>query len=137
MEIHELKQAIGNWRFTRRKGLYLFAALLALLVLEFLARPYYRPYIYRNNIHDFHIADTLGNSLGTFAAIYMFLFLLGGEKKHDRFILNTVVISVVLFELLQPLMGKPIDPWDVLATLIAGSLSLIAHTILYRRVQTS
>jgi hypothetical protein len=133
MEIQELKHSIVNWRFTSRKIFYLCAGLFALFTYEFLARPYYRPYVYRNNINDFHLADTLGNSLGTFAAIYISLFILGGDKKRDDFFLNTVVLSVIFYELIQPAMGKPIDPWDIIATLIVGCISLGIQAIIYRR----
>jgi hypothetical protein len=132
MTVDDFKREISNWKFTKQKAIYFAFGMSALLFYEFVARPYYRPYIYKNNINDFHIADTLGNSLGTIATIFGFLFLLGGEKKRDRFLIKTVTISLVVYEVTHPLLGKPIDPWDMAATIVTGGLCIILYTFLDR-----
>lgn len=132
MTLDDFKKEISNWKFTKQKAIYFAIGMIALLFYEFVARPYYRPYIYKNNINDFHIADTLGNSLGTIATIFGFLFLLGGEKKRDQFLLKTVTISVVVYEVAHPLLGKPIDRWDVAATILTGGLCIILYSFLDR-----
>ncbi len=118
------------WRFTRVRRFDLLVALISIALYEFVARPYYRPYIYSHGINDFHIADTIGNTLGTLATVFTFLFLLGGEIKRDLFIINTVTISVAIYELAHPLLGKPMDPWDLGATIVSGG---ICHLI-YRSI---
>ena len=100
------------------------------MVVYEIARATYRPYIYSQGINDFHIADTLGNSLGTVAAIFVFTSLLGRDLAQDYFMIRTVTISVAVYELAHPLLGKPIDPWDLVATIITGVLC----EILYRRI---
>jgi len=95
-----------------------------------IARAMYRPYIYSQGINDFHIADTIGNSLGTIAAIFVFTSLLGRDLAQDYFMICTVTISVALYELAHPLLGKPIDPWDLVATIITG----VFCEIIYRRI---
>ena len=114
-----LKSEITAWLHSRRRIVNWVVGLTALLVCE-AARSYYRPYIYANAIDDFHIADTLGNSFGTVAAVFVIISLLGRQKSHDLFLLHTVVISALVFEIASPLLGKPIDPWDLVATILAG-----------------
>jgi hypothetical protein len=124
-----LKEIIGgfkSWRFSRGRAFDLTVAIVSIGLYEFVARPYYRPYIYSNGINDFHLADTIGNTLGTAATVFSFLFVFGRDAKTDGFIINTVTISVALYELAHPLLGKPIDPWDFGATLLSG---VICHLI--------
>ena len=129
MTLLDIAYSIRTWKFTRQKLYFLLIGAGSLLLLEFVARPYYRPYIYKHNYYDAHIADTLGNSLGTFAAIFIFLLILGGDRDRNMFVWITVTIGVVLFELIQPLMGKPIDYRDVIATFVT---SAICHFVIRR-----
>ena len=96
---------------------------LGALVLTEVGRHVYRPFIYRRGIDDFHIADTLGNSLGTVATIFVLLAIFGRDHKSDDRIIVSATVGTVLYELASPLLGKPIDPWDATATIIAGGLS--------------
>ncbi len=133
MTLQELKEEIINWRFSKERVINLSIGLAALLIYEFIARPYYRPYIYSNNINDWHIADTLGNSLGTMATIFFFIGLIGRERTQHYFLITTVTISVALYEIAHPLLGKPIDFWDIIATFLTGGFcfmlyKLIVHT---------
>jgi hypothetical protein len=81
MTFKDLKEGISNWKFTRERGINLSIGFSAVLIYEFLARPIYRPYIYKNNINDFHLADTIGNSLGTIAIIFVLIHPLPLHKK--------------------------------------------------------
>jgi hypothetical protein len=123
MTLQELRQELGNWKFTRQRIIHLSIGLGALLLYEFVGRPIYRPYIYTHNIFDFHIADTLGNSLGTLTTIFVILGLLGRERDHYKFLIVTTTLAVTCFELAHPLLGKPIDLWDIAATMISGVFS--------------
>lgn len=127
MTLNDLKKEIRNWKLTRSKVVFFIIGLLAVLFYELVARHYYRPYIYKNHINDLHIADTLGNSLGTIATIFGFLFLLGGEKSRDQFLIKTVTFSLVVYEFSHPLLGKPIDPWDIVATILTGGFCFIIY----------
>ena len=128
MTIKDLKKEIITWRFTKYKIINLSIGISALLIYEFIGRPYYRPYIYSSQIYDFHIADTLGNSLGTIATIFILASLLSSEVSNGKFLIKIITLSVVLYEIAHPLLGKPIDIWDIVATLLAGTLSfLIVH----------
>lgn len=127
MVVKDLKDGIANWKFTRERMIHLTIGLSATLIYEFIARPIYRPYIYKNNINDFHVADTIGNSLGTIATIFVLIGFLGQGRAQHIFLIKTITISLVLYEIAHPLLGKPIDPWDVVATLLTGGLCLILY----------
>lgn len=131
MTVHDLRQGLSDWKLTRDKAIHLLIGFSALLILEFIARPIYRPYIYRNQINDFHLADTLGNSIGVMAAIFIPIGFFRGRSRH-LFLINTITISVVIFELAQPLLGKPVDPWDILATILTGMFCLVLYNVIHR-----
>jgi len=130
MTIKDLKKEIVAWRFTKYKIINLTIGICALLIYEFVGRPYYRPYIYSHKIYDFHIADTLGNSLGTIATIFILVSLLTRGATNGIFLIKIITFSVALYEIGHPLLGKPIDIWDIIATILAGVLSfLIFHSL--------
>ncbi len=122
MTIEDLTAEIRHWRWTRYKAANLLIGASALLLYELLGRPIYRPYIYANHINDFHIADTLGNTLGTVTTVFVAIAVFSKDRASGLFILKMATLGVVLFELLHPLLGKPTDVWDVAATLLTGAL---------------
>jgi hypothetical protein len=127
MTLHDLRDGIHNWKLTRERIINLAIGFFAVVIYEFLARPIYRPFIYKNNINDFHLADTIGNSLGTLATVFVLIGLIGQGRAQNLFLIKTITISVILYELAHPLLGKTIDPWDVLATLLTGGLCLMLY----------
>ena len=132
MTIEGFKKEIQNWKFTRYKLINLSIGIAALLIYEFIGWPWYRPYIYSNNINDFHIADTLGNSLGTITTIFTLIFLLSNEKVKGNYLVLLGTVSVTVFEIAHPLIGKPIDFWDILATLLTGGISFIIFNSIFK-----
>jgi hypothetical protein len=127
MKIKELKEDLYRWKISKERVIHFSIGIAALLIYEFIARPYYRPYIYQHQINDFHIADTLGNSLGTIATIFTLLALFGHTRPQHIFLINTITISVALYEVAHPLLGKPIDPWDILATIVSGGFCFLLY----------
>lgn len=132
MKLEDIKKAFTDWFFNKSRVFNLFIGLLAVLLYE-VARAYYRPYIYTNGLNDFHIADTLGNTLGTVATVFVFTSLFGTDRAREVFLIRTVTISVFLYELAHPLLGKPIDPWDMVATILAGIFCESVYKLIYRR----
>jgi hypothetical protein len=128
-----IRAEIRNWKFTKYKLVNLLMGIAALLTYEFIARPFYRPYIYSNKINDFHIADTLGNTLGTLAMIFILIFLLSSNKEKSNFLIKNGTVIMVVYELAQPLLGKPIDPWDILATLLTGATCYFIMNFVFQR----
>ena len=133
MTIVDLKTELSNWKLGKHRIIDLSIGVSTLLLHEFVAKPHYRKFIYSRNIHDFHIADTLGNSLGTITAIFIVAGLIGSEKNSNQFLIKTTTMAMILYELCQPLLGKPIDPWDILATLITGGWCGLVYDTIHRR----
>lgn len=131
MTIKDLKEGITNWKLTKERIINLSIGLAAVLIYEFIARPIYRPYIYRNNINDFHLADTIGNSLGTIATVFVLIGLIGKGRIQHLFLIKIITISVTLYEIAHPLLGKPIDLWDILATILTGGLCLLLYKFIH------
>lgn len=119
-------------RVSRFRIISFTIGMTALLIYEFIGLPYYRPYIYSNHINDFHMADTLGNTLGTIALIFLLIALFSDEKGKGRPLIKFGTIIALLMELLHPLLGKSIDIWDILATLTTGMLCLTAFNYLFK-----
>jgi glycopeptide antibiotics resistance protein len=126
-----IKTEITKWFSSKRRIINLLIGLSAVVIYE-VARATYRPFIYSNNINDFHIADTLGNSLGTVATVFVFASVLGRTITEDRFLLRTVAIAVFVYELAHPLLGKPIDVWDLMATVVGGVLCEIIYKWIHK-----
>ncbi len=117
---------------SKRRIINMAVGLSSVLLYE-AARAYYRPFIYSNAINDFHIADTLGNSLGTVAAVFVFTSLLGHDGARDLFLIRTVTISVLVYELAHPLLGKSIDIWDMAVTVLAGVFCEGLYKLLHKQ----
>lgn len=132
MTLSDFKAELRNWKLTRYKAINFAIGLAALLIYEFIARPIYRPYIYANKINDFHIADTLGNSLGAMATIFFLIALLSNDTAKGNYLLKLGTFSVVVFELAHPLLGKPIDGWDILATILTGLFSYLLYNGIFK-----
>jgi hypothetical protein len=131
MTIKDLTDGITGWKLTKERIINLAVGLTAVLIYEFIARPIYRPYIYRNNINDFHVADTIGNTLGTIATVFVLIGFIGKGRSQHIFLIKTITISVALYELAHPLLGKPVDPWDILATILTGGLCLMLYKVVH------
>jgi hypothetical protein len=137
MTIKDLKHSIITWRLTKERVINFSIGIVAILIYEFFARPIYRPYIYKNNINDLHIADTIGNSLGTIATIFILIGLIGQGRNQHLLLIKIITISIVLYELAHPLLGKPIDPWDIVATIVTGGLCFILYKIIHTAKPTN
>ena len=125
-------EIITKWMSSTRRILNLLVGISAVLLYE-IARAYYCPYIYSQSINDFHFADTIGNSLGTVATVFVFASLLGRDQAQDYFLIRTVTISVLVYEVAHPLLGKPIDLWDLVATVLAGIFCEVLHRLIHRQ----
>jgi len=131
MTIKDFKTELKNWRLTRYKLINFSISLSAVLVYEFIGRRIYRPYIYANGINDFHVADTLGNSLGTIATIFFLVALFSNDVFKGKYLIKLVTFSVILYEVAHPLLGKPIDIWDIVATVITGAISYLVYNLIF------
>jgi hypothetical protein len=132
MTLKDFVTEFRNWKFTKYKAINFAIGISALLIYEFVGRPIYRPYIYNNKINDFHIADTLGNTFGTLPTIFFLIAILSNDMKKGNYLIKLGTFSVVVFELAHPLFGKPIDIWDIIATILAGLVSYLIYNGIFK-----
>jgi hypothetical protein len=137
MKITDFKTELKNWKFTKYKVINFAIGISALLFYEFIGRPIYRPYIYTNKINDFHIADTLGNTFGTMPTIFFLIAILSNDTTKGNYLVKLGTFSVVIFELAHPLLGKPIDIWDIVATVLTGFMSYLIYNRIFRNTNKS
>ena len=135
MTLNDFKEEFINWKFTKYKAINFAIGISALLIYEFIGRPIYRTYIYNNKINDFHIADTLGNTFGTLPTIFFLIAILSNETTKGNYLIKLGTVSVVVFELASPMLGKPIDIWDIIATILTGFISYVIYNSIFREKQ--
>lgn len=102
-----------NWHY--KIGALLF------FVLGVVLSNTYRPYIYKNHIYDFHLADVIGNLVSVPS---LSLLLLGLNRYTFP---KAVLYSVCVWTIYEILPMGVFDYYDLLATLISG---LITYNVL-------
>jgi len=117
---------IGRGDYTALKKITLGIGASAFFLTE-MARSFYRPYIYANDIDDWVVADTIGNSLGTIAAVFMILTMSGRGTTWDWRLVAMVIAGLIGYELLNFASDHPFDVNDVVATLIFGGISVVVY----------
>ena len=104
--------------------IYFVIAVLFFFLTE-IGRNIYRPYIYSNNIDDYGIADSIGNSGGIIVQIFFMLAILNSPRKKVFRVIGFVVIGYILYEILQPYLPRGVFDWkDIYGTIIGGVISL-------------
>ena len=108
----------------RLRLVYLGIAVLFFFLTE-IGRNIYRPFIYSNNIDDYGIADSIGNSGGIIVQIFFMLAILNSPIKKVFRVIGFIVIGYILYEILQPYLPRGVFDWkDIYGTLIGGVISL-------------
>jgi len=108
----------------RLRVIYMGIAALFFFITE-IGRNIYRPYIYSNNIDDFGIADSIGNSGGIIVQIFFSLTILNSPGKKTFNVIGFLVIGYIIYEILQPYLPRGVFDWkDIYGTLIGGVISL-------------
>jgi len=114
------------------KKITLAIGISAYFVTE-MARSFYRPYIYANNIDDWVIADTIGNSLGTVTAVFMIVTMSGKGTNRDWRLVALVIGGLIGYEMLNIIGDHPFDINDVLATILFGGISVLVYARILAR----
>ena len=93
----------------------------------------YRPYIYQNNIFDFHIADSNSNFFAVPAAICFWFSI--AKSTVSRLMYSPLYFSVgfVLYEFI----GLTYDVYDILATIISGCICFMVIRFMIKRENRS
>lgn len=99
---------------TKRRLIYLLFALLCFgfgLLLNYT----YRPYVYRNQINDLHLADVIGNIVAVPAAAFFF-YAMNKSIRYNKFAI--LIIDFLIWCFYEVTLSNTFDWWDILASLI-------------------
>ena len=118
--------------YTTLKKITLAIGASAFFLTE-MARSFYRPWIYANDIDDWVVADTIGNSLGTVTAVFMILTMSGRGTSWDWRLVGIVIAGLIGYETLNLFGDHPFDQNDVIATLIFGLISIVVYARILAR----
>lgn len=101
---------------------------IVLLVLAFGASMAYRPWIYANNIQDFHLADSLPSFFSVIAIYAMNDLYYTIRKKPFNKIGELILITIVMliYEFIQ-LFGWGFDIFDIIAILLGAIVTFIIY----------
>jgi len=115
--------------------IYLMIAILAFFLTE-AGRYIYRPFIYENDINDYGIADSIGNSGGIIVQIFFMLAILNSPKKKIFRVIGFVTVGYVIYEILQPYLPKGVFDWkDIYGTVIGGVLAFLIILLIRKFVK--
>ena len=115
--------------------IYFVMAVIFFFLTE-IGRKIYRPFIYSNNIDDYGIADSIGNSGGIIVQIFFMLAVLNSQGKKIFRVIGFIVIGYILYEILQPYFPRGVFDWkDIYGTLIGGLISLFVLIIIKKIVK--
>ncbi len=97
-----------------------------------IGRKIYRPFIYENDINDFGLADSVGNSGGIIVQIFFGLTILNSSYKKGFRLIGLFVIGYILYEVVQPYLPRGVfDLKDVYGTLLGGFVGLLIYLLIH------
>ena len=115
--------------------IYFVIAFIWFLITE-AGRNIYRPFIYTNNINDYGIADSIGNSGGIIVQIFFTLAIINSPRKKATNIFILLVGGYILYEIVQPYLPRGVFDWkDIYGTLIGGLIAFIIFLILHKVIK--
>jgi uncharacterized membrane protein len=119
-------------RIDTRRIVYLIIFILSFIVTEF-GRHVYRPIIYRNNINDFGLADSIGNMGGIIVQVFFGLALLNSDYKQGFRVIGFLTTGYIIYEIVQPILPKGTFDWkDIIGTLLGGMVSAIVFFLIQK-----
>jgi hypothetical protein len=114
------------------RGAYWIAFALFFTFTEW-GRKVYRPYVYANGIHDWGMADVMGNLSGSLAIIFFNLGVVHATRSQSLWMTGLVTVGLVAYEVVQGVLPRSVFDWkDVVATLLAGGIAAVLLLILHR-----
>lgn len=118
-----------------KRIIYLLISVFCFILTE-TGRFFYRPFIYQNNINDFGIADSIGNSGGIMVQIFFSLAILNSTYKKGFRIIGFLVMGYIIYEIAQPYLPKGTFDWlDIYGTLIGGIISLCLYVLIHKLIK--
>ena len=109
---------------------YLITFILSFIITE-IGRNIYRPFIYKNNIYDYGIADSIGNLGGIIVQIFFGLAIFNPTRKKGIRLIVFFSLGYILYEIIQPVLPKGVFDWkDIYGTFVGTILGLILFIII-------
>ena len=103
---------------------YLGVAAAAFVLTE-VGRSVYRPFIYESGIHDFGIADSIGNLGGIVVQVFLSLALLNSQRHKAFNVIGFLVAGYLVYEIAQPYLPRGVfDAKDIYGTIVGGVFSV-------------
>jgi len=128
----------NNFRTIDAFRIYYFVMFIFSFVLTEIGRFVYRPFIYNNNINDFGIADSIGNSGGILAQIFFGLAIINPSKKKGIRLIVFFSSGYILYEILQPFLPRGVFDWkDIYGTILGGLVGLIIFLLFHWRIKSN
>ena len=116
---------------------YFLTAVFWFIVTES-ARFIYRPYIYENNIYDYGIADSIGNSGGIIVQIFFMLSVFNSKGKKVFRVMVFLTLGYILYEIVQPYLPKGVFDWlDIYGTMAGGLIALLFYLFLTKIIKNN
>jgi len=117
--------------------IYFFTAAFWFIITE-TGRFIYRPYIYENNIYDYGIADSIGNSGGIIVQIYFMLTVFNSQGTKVFRVVAFLTIGYIFYEIIQPYLPKGVFDWlDIYGTLAGGVIALLFYLFLTKIIKNN
>ena len=117
--------------------IYFFMAAFWFIVTE-TGRFVYRPYIYKNNINDYGIADSIGNSGGIIVQIFFMLAVFNSKGIKVFRVIAFLTLGYILYEIIQPYLPKGVFDWlDIYGTIAGGFVALLFYLFLTKIIKNN
>ena len=119
--------------FSPLRGAY-FAAFAVLFLATEWGRKVYRPHVYANGLHDWGLADVIGNLGGTLAVIFFNLGTTHATLAQGMRMIGLVTVGLMVYEVVQGILPRSVFDWKDLAVtplagLIAAGLLVLIHKL--------
>jgi len=123
-------KTIGTFRV-----IYFLTSLFFLASTE-IGRYIYRPFIHKNHINDFGIADSMGNLGGILVQIFFGLAIFNSSKIKSIRLMCFFIIGYILYEFVQAITPKRVFDWqDIFGTLIGGTIAMLLFLLLHKVIK--
>jgi len=116
---------------------YFLMSLFFFLITE-IGRNIYRPYIYKNLIDDFGIADSIGNLGGILVQIFFGLAVFNSQLIKSIRLITFFILGYILYEIIQPILPRGVFDWqDIYGTLIGGIIAVLLLFLLHKVIKNN
>lgn len=111
-------------KHTKKHIIAIILGFIIMLTGAFLSNTY-RPYIYRNHLSDFHIADTISSWILVPSTTLIAWGIIRGRNSIKK----TLICCVVVLLISEFAFSTTFDIFDLIATVISGSVTYSIYAL--------